>query len=151
MEVETENNINTLKAHTSTVWTIDISKSGDFFFTGSDDRSIILWKIEDNSYKNIKMISKINGAHERSVLSLSLNFDDSLIVSGSSDNSITLWKVNYEENKRGYERSVTGISKIKNSSDAHDEDVNCVSWSNKNNIVTSGSDDGLVKIWLYQA
>jgi WD40 repeat protein len=134
--------INTLKNHTSTVWTIDITKLGDYLVTGSEDKSIILWKIDTGNYKNINMLYKVNDCHSRAVLSLSFNYDDSFLLAGSSDNTISLWKVDVKNNV---------LNLIEKVEDAHNEDVNCVSWNNSQlgnkNIFASCSDDGLVKIW----
>ena len=37
--------INTIKEHSGTVWCIEFNKKGDIFFTCSDDKSIVMWRI----------------------------------------------------------------------------------------------------------
>lgn len=46
----------------------------------SDDRSLILWKIEDKDYEKITKIAKISGLHDRSIYTCSINSNQNLIA-----------------------------------------------------------------------
>ena len=60
---------------------IDISSDGKFLISVSDDRSLVLWKIEEENYsKKVSKICKISNLHERTIYSCSINFNDKLIA-----------------------------------------------------------------------
>jgi len=136
---------NTLSAHSSTVWAIDITSDGKYFVTCSDDRSIILWRIIDTNYKNIIIQQKILDAHLRPIFSVSINFDNKLIASGSSDNTITIWRIIYplKDNENAK------LEVIENIHDSHSEDINCIAWHKEKNILASCADDCLINIWNF--
>lgn len=64
-------NLNTLSAHSSTVWGIDISQNGKILVSCSDDKSIIIWYVK--GYDNIVKLSQLTGFHQRTVFSCSLD------------------------------------------------------------------------------
>ena len=59
---------------------IDITSDGYHLISVSDDKSIILWKIEDKKYEKITKLSKINCLHERTIYSCSINSQQNLIA-----------------------------------------------------------------------
>ena len=59
----------------------------DRIITASDDKSIVLWSVED-----CKVISKLSG-HTGFVSCLAVNPKSDLIVSGGHDNQIRMWDV----------------------------------------------------------
>jgi hypothetical protein len=48
--------------------------------TCSEDHLVILWKIEDDNYEKIIVLSKINNSHDRPIYYCSLNYEQNLLA-----------------------------------------------------------------------
>lgn len=142
--------LNSLKGHGSTVWAINFSKDGRFFVSCSNDKSLIIWSIEKADYKNIKLLSKVEGVHSRGIYSVSFSFDDSFLATASADNSIAIFSVNKTLTSDCQVESIE-LKLMEKVESAHDEDVNCVAWQRKDkNTLVSCGDDSLIKVWSIQ-
>jgi WD40 repeat protein len=116
-------------SHTNSVNSMCVSPSGIRLITGSADRSINIWKVNETS---IKYMDSLKG-HKESVNSVCMSYDGSLIISGSSDKIVKVWDVESKKcllNLTGHNDSVTSV---------------CVSLDGS--TIISGSLDGNIKIW----
>ncbi|CED84130.1 FOG: WD40 repeat [Phaffia rhodozyma] len=76
-------------SHNVSVRALAWSPDGQFLYSGSDDKSIILHDIRHSSGKSSSGVSTLTG-HSSWVLSLSCTHDNRLL-SGSSDKTVRLW------------------------------------------------------------
>lgn len=76
--------------------------------------------------------------HESSVEDLQWSCtEEPLLVSCSADRSIRLWDV----------RAPAASACVHTVQNAHETDVNVLSWNRFEPLIVSGGDDGLLKIW----
>lgn len=138
----------TLTSHSSTVWSASFSPCGEYLATGSDDKTVRIWKnqmhsqlpcLEPNSWK---CVSVIQGYHTRTIYDISWSAIDDVIASVSGDNSIVLCK-------RDSTHSTDEIFACNyRCNQAHCCDINCVDWNPKvPNLLASGGDDRKIKLW----
>lgn len=136
--------------HFSTVWSLDYSSSGEYLVSCSDNRVIRVWcntahnKLPDIVPNSWKCVSVVQGYHNRSIYDVSFCKFSDMFVSASGDNSIAIFRGNSGDQSH---LEYAGIAKR---SAAHDNDVNTVAWNPKRNIIASGSDDRLIKLWCLQ-
>lgn len=81
-----------LKGHTDAITCMVQSYDGNFLFTGSDDKSIIIWDIYSKSH-----LVTLENAHTQVIRCLLIMEDIGNLVSCAYDGVIKVWK--YEENK----------------------------------------------------
>lgn len=65
------------------------------------------------------------------------NTEESLLVSVGTDRSIRLWDIRAPANQ-------ACVCKVEN---AHESDINVVSWNKHDPLIVTGGDDALVKVW----
>lgn len=152
----------TLKAHTSTVWSIAAAPGGVRLVSGSADCSLGVWKCYTaTEKKNLfpdaegsksngmwKCVGQLASAHELAIYSVHCapsRAGHGRIASGGADDCINIY------------REVGGTSDaplfaVDTSADgAHNGDVNCVRWHPRDgSILASTGDDGTVRIWRYR-
>lgn len=141
-----------LTSHTSTVWSAAFSATGEFLASTGDDKTVRIWKnhahdklptVEANSWK---CISTIQGYHSRTIYDVSWCKSTDTIVSSSGDNSLAFYSKMRDESSG--EEMFVGIDKF---SQAHDCDINSVSWNNKTSgLLATAGDDRLIKIWKFE-
>jgi hypothetical protein len=119
-----------LAGHESTVWSV--VWKGNKLLSGSDDRSIRVWNLEDARFKTE---SVMNNVHRRSVYSCDWHRTQDLIVTGGGDHHIKL--ISY---------STSGLTPLY-SLQAHSMDINSVSFNPCYNLLASSSDDCTVKLY----
>ncbi len=84
--LETGECLATLKGHSDTVRSIQISPEGHFAVSGSEDKTVKIWNLETNA-----CIGTLEG-HEDSVSSVAISPDGALIAStGFLDKTVRLW------------------------------------------------------------
>ena len=127
-------NIKTLKiekkfsAHKSEIYSLFIYPESNIFVTGSMDRTLKFWSIDDN-YLLIKTIE----GHSDPVSCLLLTQDNKILASAGYDNVIKLWSI---ENKNcmatleGHEGCVTDLA-----------------YAEVADVLFSSSKDGCIKVW----
>merc|ERR1711976_96304 len=108
----------TLKSHTSSVWSISFSHDGHFMVSSSDDKTVIIWKIDsDGKYHQTATLS---GYHQRSIYSVDVNHKN-LIATGGGDDKICFFERDEENLDEELHWNLT-TTMFK----AHSSDVNCV-------------------------
>ena len=89
-----------MSAHTSTVWSFDFDPTGSFLASCSEDKTWILWRISDESYKKAAVVG---GDHIRAIYSISWApkpfAGHHFIATGGSDNQICIYKIPEKELK----------------------------------------------------
>lgn len=118
------NEFNRLIGHQGSVLTVDISPDGKLIATGSNDKTVKIWK-EDGTLLEIL-------EHSATVHRVAFGPDNKSLVSGSLDGRVKLWSVDG-----------TLLKDIK----AHDAPVWGVAFSPNGEIIASASGDRTVKLW----
>ncbi|CAD8204831.1 unnamed protein product [Paramecium pentaurelia] len=77
-----------LSNHQDFVCTLNFMKKSNHFVSGSRDKSIIIWQMNQNNQWNCQ--HKLEG-HSNAIDNLLLNNNEDLIISGSYDSSIKFW------------------------------------------------------------
>ncbi|NCS59391.1 MAG: WD40 repeat domain-containing protein, partial [Microcystis aeruginosa G11-04] len=85
--VETGQEIRTLKGHDNYVYSVNFSPDGKTLVSGSWDNTIKLWNVETG-----QEIRTLKG-HDSVVYSVNFSPDGKTLVSGSADNTIKLWNL----------------------------------------------------------
>ncbi|CAD8118142.1 unnamed protein product [Paramecium primaurelia] len=80
--------IQVLNEHQSIVNTLQFMKKSKQFMSGSYDKQIIIWSLNENNKWDCQQ--KLNG-HNGWILCLLLNINEDLIITGSEDNTIKFW------------------------------------------------------------
>ncbi|MEM4723487.1 MAG: serine/threonine-protein kinase [Candidatus Hadarchaeum sp.] len=117
----------TLKGHIDWVRSVTFSPDGKILASGSDDKTIKLWRVSDGS-----LIRTIEG-HTDWVRSVTFSPDGQILASGSKDTTIKLWRVS----DGSLIRTIEG----------HTDWVRSVTFSPDGKILASGSDDKTIKLW----
>ncbi|CAD8107844.1 unnamed protein product [Paramecium sonneborni] len=81
--------IQKLNEHVQYIWTLNFMKRSDQFISGSEDKTIIIWKKNLNNSWDFQQ--KLIG-HKGGIVCLLLNNNEDIIVSGSQDKKIKFWQ-----------------------------------------------------------
>jgi len=123
-----------IAGHTSTVWDLCWSPSGDELVSCSDDKTVIVWKFASGTWG---IHQKIVTGNRRPIYSVDWS-RDGVLTFGGGDNVLEVYKKDAKGN----------FHSISPKTNAHTSDVNSVAWNPKTpELLASGSDDNLVKIW----
>ncbi|CAD8204324.1 unnamed protein product [Paramecium pentaurelia] len=103
--------IQTLNEHKDFVYTLNFMKKSKQFISGSVDKSIRIWKQNQNYlWSSLQILNGHNGV----ITCLVLNINEDLIISGSYDNTIKFWIKKNEwlcqQTITDHSRSVYGLS-----------------------------------------
>eukprot|EP01084_Bolivina_argentea_P122969 217935_1 len=79
------NMIKKMKCHKSSIGCIDIDSNGEYFITGSIDKTIKLWNL------NTFTLKRVFNEHKQKILYLSLSNNGKIAYSLSSDNTLIIW------------------------------------------------------------
>jgi WD40 repeat protein len=113
--------------HKGEVNTACFAPKGSLLASGSDDKTIRLWNIN-----NQMQIAILNG-HNGWVRSVMISPNGKLLASCSEDSSIRIWNVRNQET----------ISVL----EGHEEGVFTLAFSPNGEILASGSGDGTIRLW----
>ncbi|MEB3831763.1 serine/threonine-protein kinase [Phormidium sp. CCY1219] len=128
-EVQTGKLVYNLSAHKDWVKALAISPDGGTLATGSADKTIRLWNLENGS----RMLTIAGpGAHWGPVNALAFSPDGRILASASDDNTIKIWDL----------RSGTRLRTIQAGSP-----VNAIAFTPDGRRIASGASDKTVKIW----
>lgn len=129
--------IATLEKHKSAVNALTLSEDGSILFSGSCDRSILVWEREDSA--NFMTVTGALRGHRNAILCL-INASN-LLLSGSADRTVRIWK-RAEEGKycclavlEGHQKPVKSLAAV-----AEGESGDGVS-------VIGGGLDGEIRVW----
>jgi WD40 repeat protein/subtilase family serine protease len=115
--------------HAGEVTSVAFSPDGSLIASGSDDRTIKLWRVSDGA-----LVRTLTG-HTGGVTSVAFSPDGRLLASGSGlgDRTIRLWRVS----DGALVRTLTG----------HTDWVNSVAFSPDGSLLASGSRDRTIRLW----
>ena len=103
--------------------------------TGDCSKSIHIWKPTETSW-NVDQRSYVSHTASVEDIQWSPN-EQNVYASCSVDKSIKIWDC----------RAVPSKACMITCSNAHDSDVNVISWNRNEPFIASGGDDGVIKIW----
>ncbi|XP_027368872.1 protein JINGUBANG-like [Abrus precatorius] len=130
----------TLEKHKSAVNALALNDDGSVLFSGSCDRSILVWEREDSA--NHMVVSGALRGHQKAILCL-INVCD-LLLSGSADRTVRIWKRTYDGRfsclavLHGHRKPVKSLAAIPEYGQTS---------PNGTVSVFSGSLDGEIKVW----
>ncbi|MCH7761137.1 protein kinase [candidate division TA06 bacterium] len=157
------------KGHSDVVRSVAFSPDGSLLASGSDDKTIRIWRVEDGT-----LLQTLKG-HTMWIRSVAFSPDGSLLASGSDDNTVRLWRV--EDGKplrtlKEHQKPVFSVAlspdgsllasgsfdktihlwrvedgKLHGSLEEHTEDVNSIAFSPDGSFIASGSRDKTVRTW----
>jgi WD40 repeat protein len=143
----------------------------------SDDTSVVLWQqsalaAEGGSASGWACTHRVSRAHARAVYSVDwCSYGHEAVATGGADNALRLWQCHstsqqpQQQPPQAQKDTGTGQQQQQLVLDvevpgAHEGDVNSVSWAPRAatetgkkswNILATGGDDGLVKLWRYSS
>lgn len=117
--------------HEGAVWSTLSTSDNQYLFSGSEDKSIIIWQSNSGS-----IFGKLTG-HENTVNALELTENEENLISGAWDNNIKIWDW---RNKL----LITTLS-------GHTAGVYCFAMSKDKKFLLSGAGDYKVRIWNIEA
>ena len=118
--------LKTLSGHEYPVTAINFSSNGKFLASASNDKTIKLWDLENNT-----LVDTFT-EHKKSVNSVSFSSKDKLLVSGSTDKTVKLW------NQTG---------KLLKTFSKPTDTVSSVTFSPNGNMIAAGSYDRHIYLW----
>jgi len=119
--------LHTLTGHKNLIYSVAFSPNGEVVASGSDDKTIKLWGVEDG-----QEIVTLTG-HANSVYTVAFSPDGQMLASSSHDKTVKLWRM-----KDGQEiRTLIG----------HSNSVYGAAFSPDGEIIASSSWDRTIKIW----
>jgi cytosolic iron-sulfur protein assembly protein CIAO1 len=72
----------TMNGHKSTVWQLDFNTEATHLVSCSEDRSLIVWKVSENSYERVTTLEE---AHLRAIYSVSWAGKDTIATAGADN------------------------------------------------------------------
>ena len=115
------------KTHKGSVNALAISPVGELLASGSQDKTIKLWRMPDGTKK------KTITGHNSSVEALAISPDSKILASGSSDGIIKLWRL--------------PGGNIYKTINAHNDAVKALGITPDGKFLISGSHDGKIRFW----
>ncbi len=119
--------IKTIQRHYATIYELEYSVNGEYFFSGGD-KTINVWD------KNGNYINSLSG-HTTAVWSVGVSNDAKFLVSGSFDNNFRFWNVEKAETIHVF--------------DNNKKSVLAVAYSKANNLIACGNQDGSIEIYTF--
>src|SRR5919199_36772 len=119
--------LHTLTGHKNLIYSVAFSPNGEVVASGSDDKTIKLWGVEDG-----QEIVTLTG-HANSVYTVAFSPDGETLASCSWDRTVKIWRI--KDGK--LIRTITG----------HTDSVRCIAFSPNGEFLASGSHDNTIKIW----
>ena len=113
--------------HEGAVWSTLSTSNNEYLFSGSEDRSIIIWHAVTGT-----IYGKLLG-HENTVNALELTENEEKLISGAWDNSIRIWDW----------KNKTLVGNLV----GHTAGVYCFAMSKDRKILLSGAGDYKVRMW----
>jgi WD40 repeat protein len=118
--------IQTYSGHKGSVYSIDLSTDGRYIVSASEDRSLIVWSVDQSTPP-----SSFYG-HTSTIRTVRFSPNARLLVSGGDDNTVRLWDINTGNELQRFDTSAPVVS---------------VAFGADNNTVYSGTDTGVLQHW----
>lgn len=125
--------LNVLKGHKNSVFSVSYSPEGEFLYSAGRDASIKMWSVS-SGYKLLNEIP----AHMYTINDLSFSPDGRFFATGSMDKSLKIWSS--EDQKL-----LKVVDKARHA--GHGTSINKVHWSSFNNQIVTCSDDRTLSVW----
>lgn len=119
--------------HAKPVGAVAISPDAKILATGSDDKSIKVFNLENGAQWLDYMLPGTNSAHSSSVYALAFSPDSKTLVTGSADNTMKIWDL--------VSRKPPQVIK------GHSDAVDSLAISPDGQLLVSGSWDKTIKVW----
>ncbi|HEY9829743.1 MAG TPA: WD40 repeat domain-containing serine/threonine-protein kinase, partial [Stenomitos sp.] len=119
--------VQTLKGHSSRVWSVTISPDSQILVSSSGDQTIKLWQLSTG-----KEIRTLEG-HNYWARTLAITPDGQILASGSDDNTIKLWQLSTGKPLRTLK--------------GHSRWVRALAMTPDGQILASASNDKTIKLW----
>ena len=116
--------------HTERVFCLAFKPNSYLLASGSDDKTIRLWDVGDNT--NLRHVRTLRG-HTEAVKSVAWSPDGSTLASASNDGTVRLWNPDNGINFAVLRGHTAGAA--------------CVAWSPDGRILASGSHDDTIRLW----
>ncbi len=81
-----------IPAHIQAINAVVLSPSGSYFATGSMDKTIKIWRVDDLALCKVIDFARYGG-HKHSINTLIWSEYEELLISGSDDKQISVWKI----------------------------------------------------------
>jgi WD40 repeat protein len=81
-----------IPAHIQAINSVALSPSGKYFATGSMDKTIKIWHVDDFALSKVIDFARYGG-HKHSINALIWSDYEDLLISGSDDKQISVWKI----------------------------------------------------------
>ncbi|KAJ1660811.1 cytosolic iron-sulfur protein assembly [Dispira simplex] len=150
----------TLEGHESTVWAVDFNETGDTLVSVSDDKTVKFWRCDspqdlDNTFglrkePTWKCVQTIADQHQRCIYAVSWSKVHGLVATCSGDNSIAIFRPNFPIDQATEDTTPHFVLGDRINSAHGVADVNHVVWNPSakyGDILASGGDDGIIRIW----
>ena len=119
----------TFVGHEQDIYSLDFASNGRHIASGSGDRTVRVWDIQDN--REIQNLSIEDG-----VTTVAISPDGGLVAAGSLDKSVRVWDV----------RSGFVVARL-DGTDGHRDSVYSVAFGPDGETLVSGSLDKTIKMW----
>lgn len=123
-------------AHTRPITAIALSPDGKWALTGSEDKTVNLWKIEDKRFKLFQQYR-----HDKMVSTVAFSATGDSLVTAARDMKIILWKNTGEKVKEFYDSRDVLTSRLMNPK------ICALALSHDGNYLLSGLNDGSIAGW----
>ncbi|MCL2923671.1 MAG: trypsin-like peptidase domain-containing protein [Trichodesmium sp. MAG_R04] len=121
------------KAHPDSVNSVAVTPDEQFVISGSDDKTIKIWKLPKNkNITDIILVRTIPG-HTDVVDGVAIAPNGKIFASGSWDGTIKIWNL--------------GSGELLQTLEGHSEIVNAIAISPDGQFLASGSKDNMIKLW----
>ncbi|MCL2932099.1 MAG: trypsin-like peptidase domain-containing protein [Trichodesmium sp. MAG_R03] len=121
------------KAHPDSVNSVAVTPDEQFVISGSDDKTIKIWKLPKNkNITDIILVRTIPG-HADVVDGIAIAPNGKIFASGSWDGTIKIWNL--------------GSGKLLHTLEGHSEIVNAITISPDGQFLASGSKDNMINLW----
>ena len=116
-------------------WTLAWSPDGRYLASGSDDKTVQVWRLEDEANANMKHVLTYQG-HTNWVNAVAWSPDGKYIASGSDDKTVQVWQMEGADPHNHIEAYY-----------GHSRWVNALAWSPDGKYIASAGYDTTVQVW----
>ncbi|MEX1188840.1 MAG: WD40 repeat domain-containing protein [Bacteroidia bacterium] len=132
LDTETNQIINSWKAHEMSVNSVCFSPSGDVLLSGGKDAYLNVWNV--NTQEKLKSIP----AHNFAIYSIVFHPEGNLFATGSRDKTVKIWDAENFEFLLRIDKEMFG---------GHSHSVNKLIWLKEKQLLISAGDDRRIIVW----